>query len=109
MNRKWIIGPALVAALAVPAAVRAHEGHAHKVMGTVSTIDGNHVEVKTTDGKIVMLMLDAKTKIIQGKTKLDATALKVGIRVVAQGTESKGMVTATSIEVGTGSAPTSEK
>lgn len=101
MNRKWIAGAALAAALAVPVVARAHGAHVHKVIGTVSTIDGNHVMVKTTDGKTVMVMLDAKTKITQGKTKVDSTALKVGTRLVAEGTENKGMVTAASIQVGT--------
>lgn len=101
MSRKWIVGAALVAALAVPAVARAHGAHVHKVIGTVSTIDGNHVMVKTTDGKTVMVMLDAKTKITQGKTKVDSTALKVGTRLVAEGTDNKGMVTAARIQVGT--------
>ena len=103
MSKKWIVGAALIAALGLPVVARAHGAHVHKVMGTVSTIDGNHITVKTTDGKTVMLMLDAKTKITQGKTKLDPTALKAGARIVAAGTESKGMVTATTVEIG--SAP----
>jgi hypothetical protein len=107
MSSKWMIGAILAAALAIPIAARAHEGHTHKVMGTVSTIAGNQVMVKTTDGKTVTVMLDAKTKITQGKTKLDAKSLKVGTRIVAEGAESKGTVTATSIQVGTAPAPTS--
>ena len=92
--KKWMIGLMMLAlALAIPAVARAHEGHAHKVMGTV-------VMVKTTDGKTVMVMLDAKTKITQGKTKLDASALKVGDRVVAEGPEEKNMITATTLKVG---------
>jgi hypothetical protein len=100
MSKKWIIGAALVALLAIPAVGRAHEGHAHKVMGTVSSIDGNHVMVKTTDGKTVMVMLDAKTKITQGKAKVTATALKVGDRIVAEGAEEKEMIKATSVQLG---------
>ena len=68
MNRKWVVGLALVAALAVPAAGWAHGGHAHKVMGTVSSVDGGTVIVKTTDGKTVTVRINAKTKITQGKT-----------------------------------------
>src|SRR5206468_4770570 len=62
--------------LVVPAVARAHEGHAHKVMGTVSSVDGNNVMVRTADGKTVMVMLDSKTAITRGTTKLDATAVK---------------------------------
>lgn len=110
MNVKWIGGVtlggiALIVALAMPAVSLAHTGHAHRVMGTVSSVDGNHVMVKTTDGKTVMVMLDAKTKITQGKVKADVSALKVGTRVVAEGADNKGMVTAATIQVGT-AAPT---
>jgi hypothetical protein len=46
-------------------------------------------------------MVDAKTKITQGKTKLTAAALKVGDRIVAQGAQGKDMLTAASVQVGT--------
>ncbi len=70
-------------------------------MGTVSAIDGNHVTVKTTDGKTVMVMLNAKTKITQGKATFAPGAVKTGARIVAAGTENKGMVTATTVQIGT--------
>jgi len=99
--KKWMIGLMMIAlAIVAPAAGRAHEGHAHKVMGTVASVDGKNVMVKTGDGKTVMVMLDAKTKITQGKTKLEASALKVGDRVVAEGPEEKDMITATTLKVG---------
>ena len=109
MNKKWIITVALAGALAVPAVARAHEGHAHKVMGTVSSIEGNHVMVKTADGKTVMVMLDAKTTITRGKTKLDVAAVKVGDRVVATGLEEKHMITAKTFKLGTAAAATAKK
>jgi hypothetical protein len=56
--------------------------------------------VKTTDGKTVMVMLDAKTKITRDKAKLDVSALKVGDRIVAEGPESKDMIMATSVKLG---------
>ena len=101
MRNKLIAGLALAAALVLPAVAFAHGAHVHKVVGTVSTVDGNHVMVKTTDGKTVMVMLNAKTKITQGKAKADAAALKAGSRLVAEGTEDKGIVTATVVQIGT--------
>jgi hypothetical protein len=99
--KKWILGViVLTVAVLAPAFARAHEGHAHKVMGTVSSVQGTNLMVKTADGKTVMVMLDAKTKVTQGKTKLDAAALKVGDRVVAEGPEDKQMIMATSVKVG---------
>jgi len=97
----WMIAlTVLTLALVAPAVARAHEGHAHKVMGTVSSIDGKNLMVKTTDGKTVMVMLDAKTKITQGKNKVEASALKVGDRVVAEGPEEKKMIMATTVKLG---------
>jgi nitrate reductase NapAB chaperone NapD len=107
--KKWMIGLMMIAfALSAPAVVRAHEGHAHKVMGAIASVDGTNVMVKTTEGKTVMVMLDAKTKITQGKVKLEASALKVGDRVVAEGPEEKGMITATTLKVGA-AAPAATK
>ena len=110
MSRTWIVGIALVGALAVPVMGWAHTGHAHKVMGTVSSVDGNHLMVKTTDGKSVMVMVNAKTKITQGKTTVAASALKVGDRIVAEGAEDKQkMVTATTLQVGAAPATSVKK
>ena len=100
MNTKWFVGAALAAVLAVPALGLAHDGHDKTVMGTVSSIDGKNLMVKTADGKTTMIMLDAKTAITQGKTKLDFSALKVGDRVVASGPEDKNMIMAETVKLG---------
>jgi len=108
--KTWLITGLIIAAvLVVPAVSRAHEGHAHKVMGTISSVDGKNLMVKTTDGKTVTVMLDAKTKITQGKNKVDASALKVGERIVAEGPEEKQMITATTVQVGTAPAAAAKK
>ena len=100
MIRTRVFAGLVALALLLPVAAFAHEGHAHKVMGTIETIAGNHLTVKTTDGKSAMVMVDAKTKITRGKAKLAAAALKVGDRIVAEGPESKEMVAAATIKVG---------
>src|SRR3954466_16350209 len=99
--KKWIVAIVVVgAALLAPRFARAHEGHDHTVMGTIASIDGTNLMVKTGDGKQTMVMMDAKTKITQGKAKVDATALKVGDRVVASGPEDKGMISAETVKIG---------
>ena len=90
----------MVAALALPVVGWAHEGHTHKVMGTVSSVQGNHVEVKETDGKTVMVMLDDKTTIMRGKTKVDAAALKAGDRISIDAMQEKDMMMAKAIKLG---------
>ena len=101
MTKKLIAGLALAAALVLPAVALAHGAHVHKVVGTVATVDGSRMTVKTTDGKTVTVVVNAKTRITQGKVKADAAALKTGSRLVAEGTENKGIVTATLVQIGT--------
>ena len=60
------------------------------------------------DGKTVMVMLDAKTAITRGKTKLDADAVKVGEQVVTEGIEEKEMIMAKTVKLG-GAAATAKK
>jgi hypothetical protein len=99
--KTWIVAIALIALVVlIPTAAPAHEGHDHKVMGTISSIQGTNVMVKGADGKTVMVMLNDKTKISQGKAKVELAALKVGDRVVAEGPEDKGMITATTLKLG---------
>jgi hypothetical protein len=106
--RKWIVAVAVGAALLAPRFVLAHDGHDHTVMGTIASIDGTNLMVKTADGKQTMVMMDAKTKITQGTTKVDVKALKVGDRVVATGAEQQGMISATSVKIGA-AAPAAAK
>ena len=100
MSRRWVVGAALAAILLIPVAARAHEGHLHRVMGTVASIDGSQVAVKTTEGKTVMVVLDGKTAVTRGKAKLTAAAVKVGDRVVVEGTQAKAIVTAKTVKLG---------
>ena len=108
--KKWIIGVALLAAAIIaPRMALAHEGHDHTVMGTIASIDGMNLMVKTGDGKQTMVMMDAKTKITQGKAKLDVKTLKVGDRVVASGPEQQSMIMAETVKVGVAPAATAAK
>lgn len=107
MQKKWIVAAALAGALVLPVAAWAHEGH--KVMGTVSSIEGKNLMVKTIDGKTVMVMLDAKTKITQGTKKVDLATVKVGDRLVAEGKDDKGMITAATVKLGNAAATKAKK
>ena len=90
MTRPFVIGAALVAVLAIPTFARAHEGHAHKIMGTVSMRHDNHLEVKTTDGKTETITLNEKTKIVRGKAKVKADDIHSDERIVVTAMETKG-------------------
>ena len=97
----------LIFALVAPA--MAHEGHVHKVLGTVASVQANQIDVKSTDGKLVTIVLDAKTAITRGKDKLTATALKVGERVSVDYTQAKTVNTAKTIKLGTMPPPAVKK
>jgi hypothetical protein len=100
MTRR-LITATLALVLVIPAMIHAHEGHVHKVMGTVSSLQGDHLEVKTTDGKTVTVTLDTKTTILRGTTKLGRDTLKAGERVSIDATEEKTVMTAQTIKLGT--------
>ena len=85
----------LCLALLVPAVARGHEGHAHKYMGTVISAQGNHLELKTTDGKTIKVVLNAKTAFARGKQKVDGASVKVGERVVVAVPSEKDMIAST--------------
>ena len=89
MSRRIVPGVALVAALAIPGYAPAHEGHIHKVMGTVTSLHENHLEVKATGGKTSTITLNEKTRILRGKAKVKANDIKAGERIVVTATETK--------------------
>jgi hypothetical protein len=88
-------GLVLGMAIAIPAALGAHAGHVHKVMGTVTARQDNRVDLKTPDGKSVTVVLDAKTTFVRGKQKVDAAAVKIGDRMVVEVAGEKDMTAKT--------------
>jgi hypothetical protein len=89
MSRRLILGVALVAALAGSRSALAHEGHPHKVMGTVALRHENQMEVKATDGKTRTVTLTDKTRILRGKAKVNPDDIRPGERVVVSAMETK--------------------
>ena len=99
MTRRMAIVAALTLVLGVPAAW-AHEGHTHKVLGTVALLHENHLQVKTKDGKIVTITLDEKTSVVRGKQKAALTDLQPGERVVVDVGAGKEPLVARSVTLG---------
>ena len=113
MTRRLFVGGALAAALAIPGYGLAHEGHVHKVMGTVTALRENHLEVTATDGKTSTLTLNDKTRILRGRAKAKADDIKAGERVVVTATETKGKdgkatLVATEVRLSAANAPASK-
>ncbi|MCL4822324.1 MAG: hypothetical protein KJ067_24615 [Vicinamibacteria bacterium] len=93
----WIV---LVAAAGT---VQAHEGHQHKVMGTVVQVHADevsHVEVKTVEGKTVILACDDKTRFVKGKAAAKLQDVVAGMRVVATTVEQGKSIRAVEVQLG---------
>ena len=106
---KTVIAAILFAfVMMVPAVSRAHDND-KTVMGNITKVDGMNLMVKGADGKEIMVMMDAKTKVTQGTKKIDVKTLKVGDRVVAAGPESQGMISAETVKLGAAPAAAAKK
>jgi hypothetical protein len=92
MKNVSIAAVALSLFLLPPAVAMGHEGHAHKVMGTVSAIAANAFEMKTPEGKVVTVTVNEKTKFARGKQKVAQADVKVGERVVVEVPSEKAMI-----------------
>ena len=97
-----------LAVLAIGSGARlfAHEGHEHKVMGTVTMAAVDHVMLRDKDGKNVTVKVTKDTK-VKAKPALKVEDIKVGSRIVVTAVEEKDKsMTAKSIEVGAVAAAT---
>jgi hypothetical protein len=92
---------ALTLVLALPMAASAHPGHDHKLMGTVSAIDGKKIAMKTPDGKDVTFSVTDKTKFLNGKSRGAATELKAGMRLVVNVGDGKEPLVAVEVQYST--------
>ncbi len=99
MNRRTFVLTLPLVAAALPAA--AHEGHDHKLLGTITEVTADKIVVKASkDGALSTVALAAKTKITRGKTAVSAADLKVGDRVVVNIGNGKAPLSAKAIQVG---------
>ena len=90
-----------VLALGSGARLFAHEGHEHKVMGTVTMAAADHVMLKDKDGKDVTVKVTKDTK-VKATPAVKVEEIKVGTRVVVTAVEQKDKsLAAKTIEVGT--------
>lgn len=100
MNRRAFVAALAFAAVPAASAV-AHEGHDHKLLGTVTEITAERLVVRATkDGAVSTIAIVATTKVTRGKTKIAATDLKVGDRVVVNIGSGKAPLTAKAVQAG---------
>jgi len=78
----------------------AHEGHKHKVLGTVTMAASDHVMLKDKDGKDVTVHITKDTKVLKDKKAMKLEDIKTGMRVVITAVTEKEKMMATTIELG---------
>lgn len=88
MTRRLML--AVIATVAVfPLQALAHEGHDHKVLGTVTMAAADHVMLKDKDNKDVTVYLTRETKVLKDKKPMKVEDIKTGLRVVIAATTVK--------------------
>lgn len=89
-----------VLTLGSAARLLAHEGHEHKVLGTVTMAAADHLMLKDRAGKDVTVKVTKATK-VKATPAIKVEEIKAGTRVVVTTLEQKDKsLTATMIEVG---------
>ncbi|HEY7098789.1 MAG TPA: DUF5666 domain-containing protein [Terriglobales bacterium] len=77
----------------------AHEGMEH-VVGTVDSVSGNSISVKTTAGENKQVAVDNSTKISRGGVAASLSDVQVGDRIVIHAKSHDGTLHAAEIELG---------
>jgi uncharacterized Zn ribbon protein len=104
-----LLATVAVLTLGIGARLLAHEGHDHKVMGTVTSAAADKVVVKDTKGKDVTVQVTKDTK-VKAKQAIKVEQIKPGTRVVITALMDKDKsMKAKLIEVGVAPATTAGK
>lgn len=77
----------MIAMLALAGRALAHEGHEHKMMGTVTAVDATHLDMESKDGGKLSVLLNKETKCFKGDAPAAVSDIKVGDRVVVSAVE----------------------
>jgi hypothetical protein len=99
MRRRRAIA-ALSIAVVLPVLGAAHDGHVHKIMGTVTARDAKHVEVKTPSGENLSIAITPKTTATRNKRRVPLSEVQVGRRVVVAIGNGEDPLQAGEIQVG---------
>ncbi len=101
---RHLIAFAASVVLVTAVGVQAHEGHAHKMMGTVKAVhaDMNHVELTAAPGKTAGFYVNADTMYMKGSAHMALSDLKPGTRVVVETKMDGDKMVATSVKLSGG-------
>src|SRR6185295_12972943 len=92
----------LLAAFVLSAALVYAHGDATHLTGTVTAIEGDHIQIKDEAGKSVMVMLEKTTKYLKSDKASTKAELKVGTRILidAKMDEKMKMYAAEEVHIG---------
>ena len=74
----------LVAATLFATSLFAHQGHEHKILGTVKTLHENHLVVQKRDGSEKTVTITEASKFVRDGKPADRAALREGLRVAVE-------------------------
>jgi hypothetical protein len=98
--KRQFLALAIAAATLTAVPALAHDGM-EDVTGTIQSVAGDSVSVKTSKGKTVAVKLDGKTEYTRGKAQAKQADLKVGERVVVHAMEMNETLTAHLVQLST--------
>lgn len=105
MKKFLTLASFVVVSAAIAVTAKAHEGHAHKVMGTVVSITMEQIEVSTADGKKETIALTKETVFKKEKAAAAAKDVMVGMRVVLSVVEKEGKKSVSEVMIGSMAMP----
>lgn len=104
-GRRWLALFSLVAGMALPLRATAHEGHLHRVLGSITAVDAAHIEVRSREGESVSVLLEKETRVRRGEKLITAAEVKTGERVAVSYVEKEGRKLAREVRLGGAQAP----
>jgi len=91
--------------LAASGQLIAHEGHDHRLLGTVTMAAADHVMIKDKDGKGMTVLVTKDTR-VKARQAMKVTEIKAGTRVAITASQEKDKpFIAKTIEVGNTTVP----
>lgn len=99
MTRRIALMAVVTLVVAAPA-IRAHDGHAHTIMGTVTARDAKQLKVKTPSGEVLSIAITEKTSVLRAKRKVAIGEVQVGRRVVVDIGNGEDPLIAREIQIG---------
>ncbi len=79
---------------------RAHEGHLHRVLGTIHAVRADRLEVEDAAGAIHAFQITPGTKILRGEVAVPSSRLRVGEKVAVEAQEQGSLLLAVRVRLG---------